>query len=84
MPTARPHMVTGTTKRPTNLSLRADLLDRAEALGVDVSSACERGLELQISDIEAQRWLEESRAAIQSSNAYVEAHGLPLSKHRPY
>jgi antitoxin CcdA len=29
-------------------------------------------------------WLEENREAIESSNAYVEVHGLPLAKHRPY
>ena len=84
MSTARPRPMPGTTMRPTNVSLRTDLLDRAKALGINVSSACERGLELRISETEAQRWLEENRAAIQSSNAYVDAHDLPLAKHRPY
>ncbi len=46
--------------------------------------ACERGLAEQIAELRDKRWLEENRAAIESSNAYVEAHGLPLAKHRPY
>jgi antitoxin CcdA len=31
---------------------------------------------------QAETWLEENRAALDSSNAYVEAYGLPLEKHR--
>jgi antitoxin CcdA len=30
----------------------------------------------------AKRWLEENWAAIESSNAYVEEHGLPLKEYR--
>jgi antitoxin CcdA len=30
----------------------------------------------------AKRWLEESCAAIESSNAYVKEHGLPLKEYR--
>jgi len=71
-------------KRPTNVSLSSDLLDEAKALGVNVSRACERGLALQISEVRAQRWLEENQAAIESSNAYVEKHGLPLADYRQF
>jgi antitoxin CcdA len=53
-------------------------------LGINVSRACERGLAEQIAELRDKCWLEENREAIESSNAYVEAHGLPLAKHRPY
>jgi antitoxin CcdA len=71
-------------KRATNVSLNSDLLEQAKALGVNVSRACERGLAAQIAELREKRWLDENRAALASSNAYVEAHGLPLAKHRPY
>lgn len=29
-------------------------------------------------------WLEQNRAALQSSNDYIEVKGLPLAGHRPY
>jgi antitoxin CcdA len=39
---------------------------------------------LPIAELREKRWLEENREALESSNAYVEARGLPLAKHRPY
>lgn len=32
----------------------------------------------------AERWLAENRAALDSSNAFVEAHGLPLERHQAW
>jgi antitoxin CcdA len=29
-----------------------------------------------------REWLDRNREALESSNAYVEAHGLPLERHR--
>lgn len=29
-------------------------------------------------------WMEENREAIETSNAWVEKHGLPLAKYRPF
>nr|WP_042444652.1 type II toxin-antitoxin system CcdA family antitoxin [Methylobacterium sp. B34] len=71
-------------RRATNVSLNSDLLEQAKTLGINVSRACERGLAQQIAELRDRQWLEENREAIQSSNAYVEAHGLPLAKSRPY
>jgi antitoxin CcdA len=84
MPDTRPPFDASAPKRATNVSLNSDLLEQAKALGVNVSRACERGLAAQIAELREKRWLDESRAALASSNAYVEAHGLPLAKHRPY
>ena len=78
------HKSSSAPKRATNVSLNVELLDEAKKLGVNVSRACERGLALQIAEIRAQRWLDENREAIDSSNAFVEKHGLPLAKHRQF
>jgi antitoxin CcdA len=71
-------------KRPTNVSLRESLLDEARALGVNVSQACERGLELQVREARARQWLDANREALQSSNEYASKNGLPLRRHRQF
>ena len=71
-------------KQATNVSLRADLVVEARDLGINVSKACDRGLALAIAEEKSRRWLEESKEAIQSSNAYVAKHGLPLARYRRF
>lgn len=84
MPDTRLAFDASAPKRATNVSLNSDLLEQAKALGINVSRACERGLADQIAELQRKRWLEENREALASSNAYVEAHGLPLARYRPY
>ena len=42
------------------------------------------GLENAVSEARAARWLEQNRSALESSNAYVEANGLPLHAMRQF
>jgi antitoxin CcdA len=77
-------LTTNPRKRATNVSLDADLLSEAKELGVNISRACDRGLALQIAEERGKRWLEENKAAIESSNDYVERHGVPLARHRRF
>lgn len=71
-------------KRATNISLRGDLIEEARRLNINISQACERGLEEQVARTRAEQWLEENREALESSNAYVERHGLPLARYRQF
>ena len=71
-------------RKPTNISLDSDLLEAAKALGINISRACERGLAEQVSETRAERWLEENKQALESSNLYVEKNGLPLARHRQF
>ncbi|MBI5163485.1 MAG: type II toxin-antitoxin system CcdA family antitoxin [Magnetospirillum sp.] len=71
-------------KRATNLSLNEGLLEQARQLKINISRACELGLQMQIAEIQAQRWREENKDAIASSNYFVERHGLPLAKFRKF
>lgn len=71
-------------KRATNVSLPAQLIEEAKALGVAVSKACETGLAAEVKRAREAKWVEENWEAIQSSNAWVEEHGLPLAKHRMF
>lgn len=72
------------TKRPTNISLDAGLVAAAKELGINVSQACETGLAAQVSEARNAEWIKENWEAIQSWNAYVEDHGLPLAHLRPW
>ncbi|WP_353216916.1 type II toxin-antitoxin system CcdA family antitoxin [Sandarakinorhabdus sp.] len=72
------------TRRPTNVSLDRGLVEQAREHGINISQACERGIAEQLARVRATKWLEENRAALESSNAYVEAHGLPLARLRQF
>jgi len=70
------------SRRPTNVSLSREHLAEARELGINVSQACERGLIETIREARAARWLEENREALESSNTWVKANGLPLAGKR--
>jgi antitoxin CcdA len=71
-------------RRATNVSLSSDLVEQARELGVSVSRACEAGLAAEVKKAREAKWIEENWEAIQSWNAWVEEHGLPLAKHRMF
>jgi len=71
-------------RRSTNVSLSTQLLAEARALEVNISRAAEQGLARAIAERRATLWLEENRTALESSNAYVEQHGLPLARYRSF
>lgn len=71
-------------KKATNLSLNEELLSEAKARGISLSKAAERGLYEAIAEHRAAEWLIENKAALESSNEYVEKHGLPLSRYRQF
>ncbi len=74
----------GAVRKPTNVSLDRALVEEAKAMGINLSQACERGIADQVAKVRAELWLTENREAIESSNAYVEAHGLPLARFRQF
>lgn len=71
-------------KKATNVSLAEDLLSEAKELRINVSQAAEVGLAKAVAERRAERWLKENRDAIESSNAFVDKHGLPLEKYRMF
>ena len=72
------------SRKATNLSLDSELLQEARALGVNVSRAAEAGVRVAVRQARADAWRTENAEAITSSNAWVEAHGLPLSAFRQF
>ena len=63
-------------KVPANLSVRADLVRRAKALGINLSEVLEASLVGAIRDAERAAWQAENGDAIDEYNAQVEQHGM--------
>jgi len=71
-------------KRATNISLDSRILAEAKALEINISRACEGGLEAEIARVRQEAWIAENGEALESSNAYAEANGLPLADLRQF
>lgn len=71
-------------RKATNITLDAELLDKARSLRINISQASEEGVARAVAAKQAAQWLEENQAALDSSNAYVERNGLPLGMHRNF
>lgn len=71
-------------RKAANLTLNADLLAEAKALSVNVSRAAEAGISQAVRAEKERRWIEENREALESWNAWVNEHGLPLAKYRMF
>ena len=71
-------------RKPVNLSLDTGVVEAAREVGINLSQACEAALRDATKAIREARWIEENRAAMDASNAWVEKHGLPLAKYRQF
>jgi len=77
----------GTTERSRrvkNLDVDEERLAEAKRLGFNLSRADKDGLQAAIRQAPIDAWLTENVAAIESSNGWVEKHGLPLARHRQF
>ncbi|OGA00772.1 MAG: acetoacetyl-CoA synthase [Betaproteobacteria bacterium RIFCSPLOWO2_02_FULL_62_17] len=63
-------------KRPTNLSINADLLDKARKLGVNLSQTLEDRLGELVREAEARDWLKKNQRAINAYNERVAREGV--------
>ena len=71
-------------RKSTNLSLASELVAEAKILQINISRACEAGLEAALKEERKRRWQLENRAAAEASNAWVDLHGLPLARYRQF
>jgi antitoxin CcdA len=72
------------SKRATNVSLSEALISEARALGINVSRACEEGLENEVRRARAKRWLDDNSEGFEAWNTFVERNGMPLAKYRKF
>lgn len=66
----------GPLKRAANLSINAELLDRARRLGINLSQTLEEHLSHVVREAEARLWLEQNKAAIDAYNERVASDGI--------
>jgi antitoxin CcdA len=64
------------TRKPTNVSIRRDLLDMAKALKINLSRTLEERLSELVSRAERERWLMENREALEAYNHRIERRGV--------
>ena len=62
-------------KRPTNLSINSDLLEKARALNINLSRALERALVELLAQQRREDWIRENHEAIEAYNRRIEAEG---------
>lgn len=77
----RPRQV---AKRPTNLSLSADVLDAAKSLQINVSQICDSHLREVVRREQERRWREDHADFIVAFNATIESEGLPLDEWKTF
>ncbi len=63
-------------KKPTNLSIRSDLLEQARALDINLSSEFEKHLAEVIRRRHGEQWLKDNREAIEAYNRHIERDGI--------
>lgn len=63
-------------KKATNLSINSDLLGKARAMDINLSSTLEQALAEVLKQRQRAQWLAENQPAIQAYNAQVEEQGV--------
>jgi antitoxin CcdA len=63
-------------KKPTNLTINSDLLNKAKELKINISSVLEHALAERVTQSERDTWLRENVDSISSYNEQVNKFGL--------
>jgi len=71
-------------RRPTNVTLDEQLVASAKELGINVSRACEQGLDEAVRAERMRRWQEDNREATEAYTEYLATYGLPLERYRQF
>ena len=73
-----------TVKKATNVTLNADVLNAAKALGINVSQVCDQRLREVVAQELDRRWRSEHADFITAYNTTLEQEGLPLDPWRTF
>jgi antitoxin CcdA len=63
-------------KKPANLSINSDLLNKVRELDINLSATLERALAESLRQRRCNDWLADNRKAIDAYNEDVESHGV--------
>jgi antitoxin CcdA len=72
------------TRRRTNITVEADLLDEARALGLNVSAIARAALAAEVAKARQEAWQAENRAAFASVSSWIQENGVPLDRYRRF
>ena len=67
---------TPASKKATNVSVNAALLQQAKAFNINLSGTLEQALIAKIKQLQADTWQAENKTAINAYNQYVEHNGV--------
>lgn len=62
-------------KKPTNVSINSDLLEKAKGLNINLSATLEEALAVQVRAEHRRQWKKENAKAIQAYNHFIEENG---------
>ena len=71
-------------KRAANVSIDAEILAEAKAMGINLSQTLEGQLRKQVTAEKNRRWSEENKEAIEAHNRFIEEHGIWSEKYRSW
>lgn len=63
-------------KKPANLSINSDLLNKARAFEINLSATLETALAAEVKRRRAAQWLSDNKASLDAYNSFVEKHGV--------
>jgi len=63
-------------KKPTNLSINSDLLEKAKSQNINLSATLEAALTEQLREKQRSQWKAESAKAIEAYNRFVGENGV--------
>ncbi|RUO39122.1 acetoacetyl-CoA synthase [Pseudidiomarina aestuarii] len=62
-------------KKPTNVSINSDLLEKSRALNINLSATLEQALVEKLRAEQRDQWLRENSDAMASYNKFIESNG---------
>lgn len=71
-------------KKPTNLSLNSDLLEKCRAMNINLSATLEAALRQKLAEAVGAGWSGENRAEIRAYNEFVAANGCFAEDYRAF
>ncbi|MEQ8627074.1 type II toxin-antitoxin system CcdA family antitoxin [Ekhidna sp.] len=66
------------TRKPTNLTIRKDVLEEAKSLNLNTSKAAEFGIVQAIRELKSKEWVEHNQVAISAHNERIAKQGVLL------
>ena len=72
----QPTYDTDAAKRPANLSVNGDLLNKAREMNINLSATLERALAATLREKQKAEWLTENKTAIEAYNQHVEQQSV--------